>query len=194
MRRRIFIATGLSEELREKITEAVKRWQWLPIRWVPPQNWHITLVPPFYVTDQEFEAVRLLLLEEARKIHSFSIPFNSIELAPPGQEARMIWLFGAASEKLLELKRRFEERIVLEKSVGGFKKEERAVYPHITLARFEEGGLAEIEKKTRILEQLPLALEVSAIDIMESRLKITGAEYTLLDRISLLSNNKASVL
>lgn len=185
MRRRIFIAIGLPEELREKIMEAVKRWQWLPIRWVSPQNWHITLVPPFYATDGEFDAVKLLLAEEAKGVRPFSVLFDSVILAPPGEKARMIWFSGAASERLLELKRLFEGRIALEKSIGGFKKEDREIYPHITLARFEEGGLAEIEKKTKILENLSLSLEVSAIDIMESRLRATGAEYEVLRSIPL---------
>ncbi len=185
MRKRIFIAVELPEELREKITEVVKRWQWLPIRWTPPSNWHVTVVPPFYADENELKQVIGVVKSAVGDIRPFSLSFNAVILAPPGKEARMIWLSGRSSRGLRQLKEALEDKIFEAKIMPGFVKEGRAPIPHLTLARFEEGDLRELEEKTKMLEETPLSFEACELAIMESRLKITGAEYQTLATILL---------
>ena len=185
MRKRIFIAVGLPDETRAKIAGAVKRWQWLPIRWLKPENWHITVIPPFYAEEGELERVKEAAAEAAASLRPFSLSFRSIILAPPGKKARMVWLYGKASSGLQGLKEALEEKISEEKMIPGFTKEGRQVLSHVTLARFEEGALQQIEAKTSVLEELPMGFEVRELAVMESRLKATGAEYNTLARIPL---------
>lgn len=185
MRKRIFIAVDLPNETRSKVAQAMKRWQWLPIRWLRPENWHITVIPPFYAEEEELERLKETAAEAAASLRPFSLSFRSIILAPPGEKARMIWLYGKASSGLQGLKEALEEKISEAKIITGFTKESRRVLSHVTLARFEEGALQQIEAKTSVLEELPMVFKAAELVIMESRLKAAGAEYKTLARILL---------
>lgn len=187
MRRRIFLAIGLPEDVREKVIEAVKRWQWLPIRWLSPANWHITVIPPFYADDEELAKAKEAVGAVAGNFKSFRIKFNSIMLAPPGRKARMIWLSGPESKTLQKLKKEIEKRIMHDNLIRSYQPEKRPIAAHITLARFEEGVLGQLEAKTKILEELKLDFAVNALCVVESHLKPTGAEYETLSRLPLVS-------
>lgn len=180
MKRRIFISIGLPVEIVSRLEESLKKWQWLPIRWLGEANWHITVIPPFYADEKELGAVAEALGEVVKDFEPFPLVFDSIILAPPGRKARMIWLSGPFSRKLEALKQKIVEIFLQEKPLPSFESEERALTPHVTLARFEEGGLQELEQKTRTLEELQLTFSVAAIDITESHLQRAGAEYETL--------------
>ncbi|MFY9462261.1 MAG: RNA 2',3'-cyclic phosphodiesterase [Candidatus Sungiibacteriota bacterium] len=182
-RKRIFISIGLPEEVAQSLAEALKKWQWLPIRWLGEENWHITVIPPFYADEKELTAVTEALAKTVKDLEPFKLVFDSIILAPPGRKARMIWFSGPFSRKLEELKKKIEEAFSRHEAVPSLKPEKRPIASHITLARFEEGNLRELEQKTRILEELKLSFLVGAIDITESHLKSSGAEYETLSTI-----------
>lgn len=183
MRRRIFISIGLPEEVRRKLNESLKKWQWLPIRWLGQDYWHITIISPFYADEKELIAIKEILAKAAKDFKPFSLAFNSIILAPPGRKARMIWFSGPSSGRLEALKKKIEEVFLQKKLITSFGPEERPIVSHITLARFEEGNLRELEQKTRILEEFKLSFLVDALDITESHLKSGGAEYETLSII-----------
>lgn len=199
MKRRIFTAINLPAELKEKIAEAIKQWRWLPIRWLKPENWHITLTPPVYLEDTE---VRLLcdlpphlpdtagrcggLFKSKRFGKPFAIGFSCIVLAPPGAKARMIWLEGETPPELVKLKKKIETLWLAEPRLPRFETESRPFKLHVTLARFEPGDLKEIEEKTRVLGEVKLGFEVKEISVMESHLKPDGAEYETLAGFPLL--------
>ena len=185
MKRRIFIAIGLPEEVRWGLGEAVEKWRWLPIRWLSPANWHVTVIPPSYVKEDEFPAVKTSLEKLAKSLQPFELSFDSIILAPPDKRARMIWLSGPRNTALQELKEKIEEEFMKNGQIPAVEKEERALLPHITLARFEEGALKDIEQRTRTLEEFKASFPVAALDIMESHLKSTGAEYERLASVPL---------
>ena len=184
MRRRIFISIGLPEEVVHTLAEALKKWRWLPIRWSAEENWHMTIIPPFYADEKELFAAKEVMAVVARNFEPFRLAFDSIILAPPDKKARMIWFSGPQSKKLEEFKQKIEEVFLHSGAIFSLKHEKRSVASHITLARFEEGNLHELEQKTRILEELKLSFLAEAVDITESNLKSSGAEYETLSRIS----------
>ena len=193
MKRRIFIGIDLPAELKAETANAITQWRFLPIRWTPPENWHVTLVPPCYLEDQELSALVKLL--ERRKIgEPFPVAFSRVLLAPPGAPARMIWLEGATPPELPKLKNRLEKLWASQPSLpaspkGGpsLKPESRLPHLHVTLARFEPGHLRELEAKTRVLGEVNFSFTASEIAVMESRLKPSGAEYGTLATIPLSS-------
>lgn len=176
MKHRLFISVNLPQELKAKVAEAIKQWHWLPIRWLAPENWHITLVPPAYLEDAE---VRLLcsFLRGKRLGKPFAVKFSRIVLAPPGTKARMIWLEGETPPELSKLKKKIESLWLMNKSLPKIEIESRPLKLHVTLARFEPGDLEEIEEKTRILGEVKFHFEVKEVAVMESYLRPTGAEY-----------------
>ena len=184
-RKRIFISIGLPEEVKRSLAEALKKWQWLPIRWLAEENWHITIIPPFYADEKELAAVKEVLEKAVKDFERFKLVFDSIILAPPEKKARMIWFSGPQNKKPEELKKKIEEAFSRHEAIPVLKPEKRPIASHITLARFEEGSLHELEQKTRILEELKISFLVEAVDITESHLKSSGAEYETLFSFSL---------
>ena len=91
MKRRIFVAIDLPAELKQKVAETIKQWHWLPIRWLKPENWHITVIPPVYLDDAGIKVLSDLL-RTRRLVKEFRIEFKRAALAPPGVQERMIWL------------------------------------------------------------------------------------------------------
>lgn len=177
MKRRIFFALDLPEDLKERIAEAITQWRWLPIKWLAPANWHVTLVPPASFDPPALELL-VALLRRHRLGGAFEITFSRILLAPPGAPARMIWLGGVAPPELARLKRAIERAWAKEPSLPPFESEARRPFAlHATLARFASGDLAALEAKTRVLGEVNFAFEAGEIVVMESHLTRAGAEY-----------------
>lgn len=183
MKRRIFIALGLPPELKRKIAEAIKQWRWLPIRWLAPEHWHVTLVPPAYLEDSEV-ATLIALLRKSRLGRVFSLRFSHITLAPPGVAARMIWLEGETPPELNQLKKKLEEIWASQAELPPLKVETRPLKLHVTLARFPAGNLREIGEKTRVLGEVDFPCGASEVEVIESHLQPGGAEYEILATIA----------
>lgn len=179
MKRRIFLAIDLPPELKQRISEVIKQWHWLPIRWSKPENWHITLIPPMYLDDRGAELLTVLV-SRSRFGKPFPVRFSRVVLAPPGVQARMIWLEGDTPSELPQLKKKLEKLWVSEPALPPLKPESRPSALHVTLARFEPGELKELESKTRTLGEVDFRFEANEVAVMESRLKPSGAEYERL--------------
>lgn len=180
MKRRVFIAIDLPIEQKHEVGEAIREFRWLPIRWLRPENWHVTLIPPAYLEEPEVKHLTQLLKREALG-GSLTLRFSQLTLAPEGVQARMIWLEGVAPPELLRLKRKLEDLVSSDRELRGlFKRESRPLHLHVTLARFEPGALKQLESKTRILADVHFVCRVAAIQVMESHLKPSGAEYETL--------------
>lgn len=187
MRRRIFIAIELPPDLKQQVSETIAQWRWLPIRWLAPENWHVTLIPPVYMEDGEVGYLTTLF-GRGRFGKPFPVRFSRVVLAPPGVQARMIWLEGDAPPELAQLRKKLEKLWASGPVLPPLKPEtrpavsrvERPLTLHVTLARFEPGELKELESKTRTLGEVNFRFEANEIVVMESRLKPSGAEYERL--------------
>jgi len=179
MKRRIFVAIDLPTDLKAEVSKLIQQWRWLPIRWLKPEHWHITVLPPVSLEDEEVAALSELL-RLARLGGPFPIAFSNIVLAPSGGPARMVWLEGETPKSLPELRERIGAVWKSDRRLSPFRPETRALSLHVTLARFEPGDLAELEVKTKILGAVKLRFEAADIAVMESRLLPNGAEYQTL--------------
>lgn len=96
----------------------------------------------------------------------------------------MIWVEGAKSKELANLKDDLEKSLLERIS---FPRENRALTPHITLGRIRSWEWRQIEPEERsdVNEEINLIFEVNSIEIMESELKMGGAEYTILESTQL---------
>lgn len=105
----------------------------------------------------------------------------------------MIWLTGTkqTSKILGEIKDKLEDELV--KNGVRFKRDKRPFNGHLTLARFQFNfGKSNLPKLDNIKEVgLPdienLSFTAKSLDLMESRLKRTGAEYEILQSIDFVS-------
>ncbi len=176
MKRRVFVAVTFPELLREQVSDLIKQWRWLPARWLKPENWHITLVPPVYFEGGEIDLLKDVL-SKGWLGKPFAVKLSRVVLAPPGGKARMIWLEGETPPELAKLKKKIETLWLAEARLPRFEEESRSLKLHVTLARFEPGDLREIEEKTRVLGETKFNFKVKEVSIMESHLRPEGAEY-----------------
>ena len=53
MKRRVFVAIPVPERVRLKIAAWQRAHADIPVRWTKPENLHITVIPPWYVNEDE---------------------------------------------------------------------------------------------------------------------------------------------
>lgn len=190
-RHRIFIAINLPENIKKKLADCQKNLPELPIRWTKRENFHITLEFIGYVNNDEL----LEIMEIAKKValrHSpFLVHLTKICYGPLDKDLpRMVWAIGEKSKEFASL------RDDLERSLFEFpenrrnlstSKKAREFSPHITLGRIRqwEWRWIEPEERPAVEEDINLTFEAKSIEVMESKLKKTGAEYTMLETYNL---------
>ncbi len=186
MKHRIFVAIPISEELQVKILEWEKQWLVATtagkkatadkIRWLAGKNLHITLIPPWYVSESELEKVKSKM-EKVSGIGSLELKFEKVEYGPNPKSPRLIWAAGPAPKRLLDLKLKIENFL-------GAEPEKRPFRLHLTLARFWEEGFPAFSIKN-LDELVSWKEKVSYFVLMESYLSRTGADYEVLKTINL---------
>lgn len=200
MPHRLFIAINLPENIKEKLISFQKKIdekfsslgeevsQAGIIRWTKKDNLHITLIFLGYLGDKELATIFKVVKEVVSKYQPFSINLKQICYGPKEKmPPRMIWVVGERFKTLALLKEDLEKSLI--DSGIRFSLEEREFTPHITLGRIRTWLWRQIEPEERpeILEDISLDFEVKSIEVMESKLKRGGAEYTVL--ISALLTN-----
>lgn len=189
MGNRIFISINLPEDIKKRLASYQDKWPELPARWTKPENIHITLIFIGYANDEELVEVCRIVKEAASRHSGFSVRINKVCYGPPKKmPPRMVWAVGERSSEFASLKEG------LEKSLAGsgrirFSPEKRESHIHITLARIRQMEWRRIEPEERpeIEEGIDLSFPVNSIEIMESKLKRGGAEYTILESVPLSS-------
>lgn len=204
MKRRIFIAINLPEDVKKKLAGFREKWQSLPARWTKPDNIHITLVFLGYINDDELGKTCRIVKETASKHSSFLVNLNKICYGPPEKKKifqseetaieenevlirspRMVWAIGEKSSDFGALKDDLNNSLAI--SNIRFEREKRAFSPHITLARIRQFEWKRLEPEQRpiIDEDINLVFEADSVDIMESVLKRGGPEYSIIESAAL---------
>jgi len=180
MRRRVFVAVNLPENVKKRLKEFQKKFDYLPVRWTKEPSLHLTLVFIGYVTDEQMLEVCRVSREVAAKCEPFFINFKRIILGPSNKPPRMIWVEGEVSKELGILKSELE-KVLLNTNSGFLRAEGRLLKPHITLARIKMEQWWQIEPVPQIEENFQAQVPVASIEVMESDLKRNGAEYVVLE-------------
>ena len=188
MQHRVFIAINLPENIKSKLSDSRKKWPDLPCRWVRKENLHITLVFIGYLTDDELLKVLNIAKETAKNHEPFLIKLTKILYGPPKKPPRMVWVEGEINEALGKLQTNLENSL----QEMPFEKESRAHTPHITLGRLREWEFRKMEpeEKPEVNEEISFHFFAESIELMESELKKTGPEYTILESIPLGENEE----
>ena len=153
------------------------------IRFIKKENWHITVSFLGYLSSEEIEIIKKIITEETIGINPFYLQPDKIIWAPHGSIKRMIWLDFKKSPEFEKLKNNIENAIISwqkENYFNNFKREQRQNNVHLTLAKFEPRIFKNIQKTIPpqgIFLKEKGDLEVKNVDIMESNLSNTGAEY-----------------
>ena len=182
---RAFVAVAPGAPLRNALGHArasLESAKFAPgLRWVRPENLHLTLRFLGEVALASLPALRSALQEILRAQERFELAPTGVALFPNSRRPRALAATLPADERLQALAARVESAV----RDCGFPSEPRRFRPHITLARFRRGQRAGALPEIR-LEAAPL--EVHAVALMRSELAPTGARYTTLENFALATS------
>jgi len=176
--KRVFIGIPASRELVEVAGVFRRSHMAMQVRWVKPENLHLTLVPPWECRD--VEPVCMAIREAAAGQVPVEAFFDKVSFGPDQRRPRLIWATGVPPLALTELSWRLQ-------SLPGIQEEhKRSFLLHLTLARFNSQDLRSMASK-KLREPVEWRGMLDAICLYESIIKPGGAEYVELCRASFQS-------
>lgn len=186
---RLFIGILLPEATRAAIEPAQRalRAQQLPVRWVRPENWHITLHFLGNVDPAAFPALDVRLAEELAGLSAPTLRCQSLGAFPNQGRPRVLWAGIAGDEQRLGLIH--AAAVAAGRSVG-VEPEKRPYHPHVTLGYVrDQAGPAERAECGAALGRVSWAADSArpypAVALIRSILTSAGAIYTPLRQIEL---------
>ena len=180
---RTFIAVNLPDEIKKNVAEATASLKKIDsgIKWVEPQNLHLTLKFLGWVEDRRLPEV----VEIAGKVGapSFKLKLAGVGSFPEGKSPRVLWvdiIEGAAELKAIA------SRLEKDYSSAGFRTEEREFSPHLTIGRVKEKrGIDKVMEEMGKLAGVGFGeCVIQNIEIMKSTLSREGPIYEVYKRIS----------
>ena len=181
---RLFVALEIPAAVRDNLAAQIKELRHLPapladkrLRWVRPENLHVTLK---FIG--EVEAARLDGIRRALTAIGLDAPvgleLRGLGFFPDEKYPRVLWVGLLATGNLPVLARDIDRAL----EGQGIARDQRAFTPHLTLARFEPCGL---EEKLRTAIQKNSEREFGAFEapefhLIQSKLQPSGAAYTSL--------------
>jgi 2'-5' RNA ligase len=183
---RTFVAAELTEPFREKVADiqtglAAKR---LNIRWVRPENVHLTLVFLGDIHPRVLDDIHQAVTETARRFAPIHLTAGGLGVFPGIRRPRVVFL-GLTGE--IEPLRRLRASLssALEKVPAlDYRVEKRPFKAHLTLGRVK--GRIDSRKLAIAmdgLQKIPAApLTIDTIHVFKSDLRPSGAIYTKLKK------------
>jgi 2'-5' RNA ligase len=164
------------------------------VRWVPPQNVHLTLKFLGDISPANIELLMQMLTREADQCSTFDIQIVGIGSFPTQRRPRVIWVGLNAPSSLETLQRGIESAAAR----LGYSQEERPFSPHLTIGRVHQN------LSTMDLQMVRAALEaaqvddmgtttVKSIDLFKSDLQSTGSIYTKLFAAPLKTHQQPAI-
>lgn len=181
---RLFVALEIPAAMRENLAAQISELRDLSLkladkrpRWVRRENLHVTLKFIGEVADVKIAAIRSRL-SKIRSDAPVDLHFRGLGFFPNEKYPRVLWAGVKASANLTVL----AEAIDRSPETQAVAPERRAFTPHLTLARFEPPGLHEklLAAIRKVGEREFGSFQAREFQLIESKLKPSGAEYTTL--------------
>jgi len=180
---RTFIAVDLDKGVRHRtiaLQETLMK-SGTEVKWVEPENLHVSLLFLGEVEDREVIDVCRVVEEVAQKHPSFLMRVETVGCFPNPRRPRVLWVgIGEGAQALCAVHDALETQLL----DLGYRREDRKYSPHITLGRVKSDRPT--EKLTSALSQQAGwkggEIQVREILVMGSKLTPTGPEYTILSR------------
>ena len=186
---RLFVGVELSDAARKMAADVArvlerKLGKTLNVRWVAPENLHLTVRFIGYVVEEEVPPL-IEILTQPLEIAPFQIELGGLGTFPPRGAPRVLWIgLGTGLPSLAALHNEFNRRL----ASRGVEPENRPFSAHLTIARIKDARSAAAKTIGRALDGIPasaVTMRVGAVTIFESRLSSRGASYVALNRVSL---------
>ncbi len=180
MNLRLFIAIDIPEHIKREISELIDilRKYDVDIKWVIPENIHITLKFLGATPETLIGKIRESLLPIVSSYEPFYISIQSTGVFPNEKYPKVMWIGIMDSDLLKELR----DSIETTSSLLGFQKDDKEFHPHLTLGRVrDQKGMLSLKKELKMFrDKLFGDFLVDQVKLMKSELKPKGAEYTCI--------------
>lgn len=185
---RTFIAVELAPEIRTRAVELVEslRPAGGDARWVEPHNMHLTLKFLGDVREEALADVCRVVTKAAADFAPFDITLGGAGAFPDTRRPRTLWIGVTRGQPELVRLQTAIERVLAKR---GFRKENRAFHPHLTIGRVRESGPAMGELGQRIQNHADFAAGDSTVRdvvVFASHLSPAGPTYEPLARAPLI--------
>jgi 2'-5' RNA ligase len=166
-------AVALQETLAQSANE---------VKWVEPENLHVTLLFLGEVDDRDVPGVCRVVSDHTAKQPAFQMSVEKVGCFPNPRRPRILWIgVGQGSQELCALHDGLEAPLL---DLGCYRREERKYTPHITMGRVRTNSP---------MDKLAAALQkyadwecgqtlVRQVLVMSSELAPQGPTYTVLSR------------
>ena len=178
---RLFVALNLPKKERDRIYRVSRllRECQLPVRWVEPEHYHVTLKFLGEVPEDRMDGVQDALNHVASTNVKLDLAVEGFGAFPTIRRPQVIWVGIEPSPALRCLKQDVEWALM----GCGFERETRAFHPHLTLGRADAtggaGAFRGLDDKAASLTYQG-QVKVRKLDLMRSQLSKSGAaRYTL---------------
>ena len=182
---RVFIAIDIDEKIRKaiaylqkQIASKVSSVKQGDIKWVEPNNIHLTLKFLGEISDEQLEEVKEITKTVASAHQKFNLDIESVG-SFGGRSAKVVWVgAGKGTDVLLALQKDLDD--LLEQA--GYPKEEREFSAHLTLCRINHpiAGLKVGEAIAQFSHLKLGSIAADALCVYQSQLTPAGPNYTLL--------------
>ncbi len=182
---RAFIAVEIPSPLQHTIQESTaslhKALGHDLVRWVPPQNVHLTLKFLGDVSSSSLDLIKQMLTVEAAQHPCFEMQIEGIGSFPNPRRPRVIWVGLHAPAELESLQRGIESA----SARLGYATDEKGFSPHLTIGRVKQNlSAVEVQRIRTELEKTKIGLlgvvRVNAAHLFKSDLQPSGSIYTRL--------------
>lgn len=180
---RTFIAIEISEDLRQELAEVQQelRESEADVKWVKPQNLHLTLKFLGDLPEEKTREVKEILENIARHTQPFEANFAGIGAFPKLDFPRVVWVgIEKGKDELIGLAKEIEEELTR----LGIPKEKRGFSAHLTLGRIRSPKNKDRLKS--IIQEIDFVakneISVEEITLFQSKLTPQGPIYTALSK------------
>jgi 2'-5' RNA ligase len=186
-RLRTFIAVDIGKTIRDRAVALQEKLAQTgaAVKWVEPQNIHVTLLFLGEVEDREVPAVCRAVADETRTHLPFRLSIEGVGCFPNPRRPRIVWIgVGEGTQELCALHDGLEPPLL---DLGCYRREERKYTPHITLGRVKSAGPTDTLGPALVKHAgwQGGQLLVNETLVMSSELTSQGPIYAVLSRAKL---------
>jgi 2'-5' RNA ligase len=186
---RLFVAVNLPSKDRDRIHRAARplRDRSMPVRWVVPENYHLTLKFLGEVRPERVERIEAILARVAAGCPCFTADLGGYGAFPSVRRPRVLWLGIEPTPALRCLKQDVEWGL----AELGFERETRAFHPHLTLGRVErEKEAGAFRGLDALVAELSFSgsVAVRSVELMRSQTGKGGSQYSVVSSHPLMES------
>lgn len=175
--KRVFVGIKVSDEIAECCVKLQVGLVDLPARFIPPDDIHLTLLPPWEMTDEDsvLEQLRVALCHTKR----CTLKLQRLSYGPNSMRPRLLWIECAPVSEIILLKKELSKAFAVHDRVP--------FVPHVTIARFKKEDRDKLVHRP-VERSVRLRMPVDSVELFQSPHR-GGSGYTVLASVPIPSDS-----